>query len=197
MGARMEAAERSPVISQESVIADPGARDEAPATAVGEASYHLLTEAGEKWAPSHARRAVITDGVAIGNSSTVADVVQFPTNDTVGVSPKNNPRATRVCRLPHTYSLGDLPHVFGGAMRPVHSRPQITNEPAGYDRAAKRHPLVPPGPASVWRVSARFSLHHEQAARLNGQYVENQSLARNLLVDARTVSRLLAATGAR
>lgn len=121
--------------------------------------------------------------------------------DAVGAfyKPRDDPRVTRVGRVLRRYSLDELPqllNVLRGDMSLVGPRPQIAAEVATYDRAAHRRLLVRPGLTGLWQVSGRSSLDPRAAMRLDVAYVENWTLAGDVLILARTARAVLAREGA-
>lgn len=111
---------------------------------------------------------------------------------------KNDPRITPIGRLIRKFSLDELPQLFnvlGGSMSLVGPRPQIAEEVALYDEAARRRLLARPGITGLWQVSGRSSLDWEQTVRLDLYYVENWSLLGDLSILARTVRAVVAPGG--
>lgn len=108
---------------------------------------------------------------------------------------KDDPRITPVGRFIRRYSLDELPQIFdvlGGAMSLVGPRPQIAAEVALYSGAARRRLLARPGITGLWQVSGRSSLEWEDALRLDLYYVENWSLAGDLVILTKTAKAVFA-----
>ena len=108
---------------------------------------------------------------------------------------KNDPRITSVGRFIRKYSLDELPqllNVLGGSMSLVGPRPQIAAEVALYTDAARRRLLARPGITGLWQVSGRSSLEWEDAVRLDLFYVENWSLAGDIVILAKTAGAVIA-----
>ncbi|MFB8894108.1 sugar transferase [Microbacterium plantarum] len=107
---------------------------------------------------------------------------------------KNDPRITPVGRFIRKYSLDELPQLFnvlGGSMSLVGPRPQIAEEVALYNDAAKRRLLARPGLTGLWQVSGRSSLVWEDAVKLDLYYVENWSLVGDLTILAKTARAVI------
>ncbi|MBO9556772.1 sugar transferase, partial [Cellulomonas sp.] len=66
-----------------------------------------------------------------------------------------------------------------------------------YDRAAHRRLLVKPGLTGLWQVSGRSNLDPRAAMRLDVAYVENWTIAGDLVILAKTARAMVAAEGAR
>ena len=103
---------------------------------------------------------------------------------------QNDPRLTKVGGVLRKYSVDELlqlVNVFKGDMSLVGPRPQREGEVALYDRAAHRRLFVKPGMSGLWQVSGRSSLSWEDSIRLDLYYVENWSMAGDLVILWRTV----------
>jgi exopolysaccharide biosynthesis polyprenyl glycosylphosphotransferase len=110
-----------------------------------------------------------------------------------------DPRVTRVGRVLRRLSLDELPqllNVLGGSMSLVGPRPPLPGEVARYDAPVHRRLLVKPGLTGLWQVSGRSDLPWDEAVRLDLRYVENWSLAMDLLILAKTVRAVLGKSGA-
>lgn len=113
--------------------------------------------------------------------------------------PKNDPRVTAVGRVLRKYSLDELPQLFNvlrGEMSLVGPRPQIAQEVARHNPAARRRLLVKPGLTGLWQVSGRSDLTENESVRLDLYYAENWSFFSDLLILARTIRVLLGGQGA-
>ena len=131
----------------------------------------------------------------------LAEVLQQEGVSELGVfyKPKNDPRVTRVGRVIRRYSLDELPQLFNvvrGEMSLVGPRPQISAEVAQYDRTAERRLLVKPGLTGLWQVSGRNSLGLTESIRLDVNYVENWTLAGDVVILGRTLKAMVGGRGA-
>jgi exopolysaccharide biosynthesis polyprenyl glycosylphosphotransferase len=112
---------------------------------------------------------------------------------------KNDPRVTRVGRMLRKYSLDELPqlfNVFGGSMSLVGPRPPLPREVEAYEHDVRRRLMVKPGLTGLWQVSGRSNLSWQDSVRLDLYYVENWSLAGDLVIVLRTARAVFASTGA-
>ena len=110
-----------------------------------------------------------------------------------------DPRVTPVGRVLRRLSLDELPQLFnilGGSMSLVGPRPPLPGEVARYDTSVSRRLLVKPGLTGLWQISGRSDLPWEESVRLDLRYVENWSLAMDLLILAKTVRAVLSRSGA-
>jgi exopolysaccharide biosynthesis polyprenyl glycosylphosphotransferase len=112
---------------------------------------------------------------------------------------KNDPRVTRMGRTLRRLSLDELPqlfNVFGGSMSLVGPRPPLPREVEAYESDVRRRLLVKPGVTGLWQVSGRSNLSWQDSVRLDLYYVENWSLAGDLVIILRTVRAVFHSTGA-
>jgi lipopolysaccharide/colanic/teichoic acid biosynthesis glycosyltransferase len=112
---------------------------------------------------------------------------------------QNDPRVTPVGRLLRRLSLDELPQLFNvlrGTMSLVGPRPPLPGEVARYDTSVSRRLLVRPGLTGLWQISGRSDLSWEESVRLDLRYVENWSLALDLLILWKTGRAVLSRSGA-
>lgn len=112
---------------------------------------------------------------------------------------KNDPRVTPIGRFLRRYSLDELPQLFNvlaGSMSLVGPRPPLPKEVAGYEQDVRRRLLVKPGLTGLWQVSGRSNLSWQDSVRLDLFYVENWSLAGDLVILLRTARAVFASHGA-
>ena len=112
---------------------------------------------------------------------------------------RNDPRVTPVGRLLRRLSLDELPqllNVLRGTMSLVGPRPPLPVEVARYDTSMSRRLLVKPGLTGLWQISGRSDLSWEESVRLDLRYVENWSLALDLLILWKTGRAVLSRSGA-
>lgn len=112
---------------------------------------------------------------------------------------KNDPRVTRVGGTLRRYSLDELPqlfNIFAGSMSLVGPRPPLPREVEAYEHDVRRRLLVKPGLTGLWQVSGRSNLSWQDSVRLDLYYVENWSLAGDVVIILRTVRAVFHSTGA-
>ncbi|WP_350002676.1 sugar transferase [Pseudarthrobacter sp. WHRI 8279] len=112
---------------------------------------------------------------------------------------RNDPRITRIGRFLRKYSLDELPqliNIFMGSMSLVGPRPPLPREVEAYEHDVRRRLLVKPGLTGLWQVSGRSNLSWQDSVRLDLYYVENWSLAGDLVIILRTVRAVFHSTGA-
>ncbi|MET3709260.1 exopolysaccharide biosynthesis polyprenyl glycosylphosphotransferase [Arthrobacter sp. UYEF6] len=112
---------------------------------------------------------------------------------------KNDPRVTRIGRTLRRYSIDELPQLFNvltGSMSLVGPRPPLPREVESYEYDVRRRLLVKPGLTGLWQVSGRSNLSWQDSVRLDLYYVENWSLAGDVVILLRTGRAVFHSTGA-
>lgn len=112
---------------------------------------------------------------------------------------KNDPRITRLGIVLRRLSIDELPQLFNvltGSMSLVGPRPPLPREVEAYEHDVRRRLLVKPGLTGLWQVSGRSNLSWQDSVRLDLYYVENWSLAGDLVIILRTVRAVFHSTGA-
>jgi len=112
---------------------------------------------------------------------------------------KNDPRVTRAGRILRKFSLDELPQLFNilaGSMSLVGPRPPLPSEVEAYEHDVRRRLLVKPGLTGLWQVSGRSNLSWQDSVRLDLYYVENWSLAGDLVILLKTARAVFRGTGA-
>lgn len=129
----------------------------------------------------------------------LSDLVHHNQGNGVLFKIKDDPRVTRAGALLRKFSLDELPqlfNVFSGTMSLVGPRPPLPSEVEAYEQDVRRRLLVKPGLTGLWQVSGRSNLSWQDSVRLDLYYVENWSLAGDLLILLRTVRAVVNSTGA-
>lgn len=129
----------------------------------------------------------------------LADLAHRSEGNGVLFKMKNDPRVTRAGGILRKYSLDELPQLFnilGGSMSLVGPRPPLPREVEAYESDVRRRLLVKPGLTGLWQVSGRSNLSWQDSVRLDLYYVENWSLAGDLVIIMRTVRAVFRSTGA-
>ncbi|OBF90870.1 polyprenyl glycosylphosphotransferase [Mycobacterium sp. 852002-51163_SCH5372311] len=126
----------------------------------------------------------------------------LPLNESAGgmlFKMREDPRVTRVGKLLRRFSIDELPqfiNVLKRDMSVVGPRPPLRREVENYAGEVKRRLLVKPGVTGLWQVSGRSDLSWEDSVRLDLSYVDNWSMAGDLVIIARTLKAVLARDGA-
>jgi exopolysaccharide biosynthesis polyprenyl glycosylphosphotransferase len=112
---------------------------------------------------------------------------------------KADPRLTRFGRFLRRSSLDELPqliNVLRGEMSVVGPRPGLPSEVAEYQAWHRQRLEVPPGITGLWQVSGRSDVTFDEMCLLDIYYIENWSLALDLVIMLRTIPHVLFADGA-
>jgi exopolysaccharide biosynthesis polyprenyl glycosylphosphotransferase len=105
-----------------------------------------------------------------------------------------DPRVTSIGRILRRYSLDELPqlvNVLTGSMSLVGPRPPLPREVARYADHVHRRFMVKPGITGLWQVSGRSSLSWAESVRLDLSYVDNWTLAGDIVILLRTARAAL------
>ncbi|WP_346959347.1 sugar transferase [uncultured Arthrobacter sp.] len=112
---------------------------------------------------------------------------------------QNDPRVTNVGRWMRKHSLDELPqfwNVLKGDMSLVGPRPPLQREVDKYQNRALRRLYIKPGLTGMWQINGRSELDWQDSVRLDLYYVENWSLAGDLIIIWRTAKMLFKPVGA-
>jgi exopolysaccharide biosynthesis polyprenyl glycosylphosphotransferase len=112
---------------------------------------------------------------------------------------RRDPRVTRVGAVLRRYSIDELPqfaNVLRGDMSIVGPRPPLPAEVTAYDGTVYRRLYLKPGITGLWQISGRSDLSWEESVRLDLRYVENWSIATDLMIMWRTARVMVAPRGA-
>lgn len=120
-------------------------------------------------------------------------------NDGLLFKIRRDPRVTPLGRTLRKYSLDELPqlvNVVFGQMSLVGPRPPLPEEVAQYGDDVRRRLVVKPGLTGLWQISGRSDLSWEESVRLDLRYVENWSLALDVVILWKTLSAVVRGSGA-
>jgi exopolysaccharide biosynthesis polyprenyl glycosylphosphotransferase len=129
----------------------------------------------------------------------LTDLAPLSEGNTVLFKLHADPRVTPAGRWMRRFSLDELPQLFNvlrGDMSLVGPRPPLAHEAARYGPDDTRRMLVKPGLTGLWQVSGRSDLSWEESMRLDLRYVDNWSMALDLLILWKTLRAVLGGSGA-
>lgn len=112
---------------------------------------------------------------------------------------RNDPRVTRVGRILRKLSLDEFPQLFNvwwGTMSLVGPRPPIPSEVEQYTWSQRRRLSVKPGMTGLWQVSGRSDIPFEQWVQLDLTYIDNWSLANDVVILFKTFKAVTSGRGA-
>ena len=111
----------------------------------------------------------------------------------------DDPRITPVGRILRRYSIDELPQLWNvvrGDMSIVGPRPPLPAEVDEYHDAVNRRLRVRPGLTGLWQVSGRADLPWDESVKLDLRYVDNWSLAMDLMILWKTGRAVIGGNGA-
>jgi len=112
---------------------------------------------------------------------------------------KHDPRITWIGQWLRRFSVDELPQFYNvliGDMSLVGPRPPVPREVACYTLADRRRLFAKPGITCTWQVSGRANIDFLGQVRLDVDYIENQSLGRDLGILLRTPRAVVFGSGA-
>jgi len=111
---------------------------------------------------------------------------------------KNDPRITRVGRVIRRFSLDELPQlwcVLVGTMSLVGPRPILPEETPQLGDFHFRRQIAKPGLTGIWQVSGRKDTTWEERMAFDIKYVQDWSIALDLILITRTFKAVLTGKG--
>jgi lipopolysaccharide/colanic/teichoic acid biosynthesis glycosyltransferase len=111
----------------------------------------------------------------------------------------NDPRVTRLGALLRRTSFDELPqlwNVLRGDMSLVGPRPPLPTEVARYERWQRRRLSMKPGLTCLWQANGRNQINFEEWMRLDMEYIDTWSLAKDLKIILRTIPAVFFTRGA-
>lgn len=112
---------------------------------------------------------------------------------------RRDPRTTRLGSVLRRTSLDELPNLFNvvrGEMSLIGPRPPLPREVAHYEPRHLQRLTAMPGITGLWQVRGRSELPFEEMVELDLKYIEDWSLALDLLILIRTPFVVLSGRGA-
>jgi len=110
-----------------------------------------------------------------------------------------DPRITPLGHFLRRWSLDELPQLFNvirGQMSLVGPRPMLVTElPLLGDSDHRRH-ITMPGMTGLWQVAGRKEVPWDERMQMDLRYVENWSLAMDLVIMVKTVKAVATGRGA-
>jgi exopolysaccharide biosynthesis polyprenyl glycosylphosphotransferase len=129
----------------------------------------------------------------------VADLRASNDHDGLLFKMRRDPRITPVGRWLRRHSIDELPqlwNVIRGDMSLVGPRPALPDEVERYGEDVNRRLRVKPGMTGLWQISGRADVPWEEAVRLDLHYVENWTVALDLMVLWKTLPAVVSGRGA-
>lgn len=111
----------------------------------------------------------------------------------------DDPRITRIGRFIRKASIDELPQLFNvllGDMSLVGPRPPVPPEVATYTLEQRKRLNVRPGITCTWQVSGRSDIPFAQQVELDKQYIQSQSIWKDIRILLMTVPAVISGKGA-
>jgi lipopolysaccharide/colanic/teichoic acid biosynthesis glycosyltransferase len=124
---------------------------------------------------------------------------QNDSRDGVIFKMRHDPRVTRVGHIIRRFSIDELPQVLNvllGDLAIVGPRPPLPREVAQYTLAERKRLHVKPGLTCLWQIQGRSEIPFKQQVRLDLQYIQSQSIWKDLRIILKTVPAVLLGKGA-
>lgn len=128
-----------------------------------------------------------------------AELMALNEADEVVFKIKRDPRITRVGRIIRKLSIDELPQLFNvinGEMSLVGPRPPVPIEVARYEYDQYRRLDAIPGITGLQQVSGRSELSFKRWVELDLEYIERQSLLKDIEILIRTIPAVITGKGA-
>jgi lipopolysaccharide/colanic/teichoic acid biosynthesis glycosyltransferase len=112
---------------------------------------------------------------------------------------KHDPRVTRVGRVIRKLSIDELPQIFNvikGDMSLVGPRPPVPHEVAQYQFDHFRRLDAMPGITGLQQVTGRTGISFSRWVELDVQYIQEQSLGKDIEIILKTVPAVITSRGA-
>ena len=112
---------------------------------------------------------------------------------------KRDPRITWIGRIIRRASIDEMPQlwcVLKGEMSLVGPRPSLPREVARYSVSDRRRLEAIPGLTCFWQVQGRSEIPFPRQVELDVDYIENQSIALDVKLLAKTIPAVIGGRGA-
>jgi len=127
------------------------------------------------------------------------DLLDLNEADQIIFKMKEDPRVTQVGRVIRKLSIDELPQIFNvikGDMSLVGPRPPVPYEVDQYHYDERRRLDAVPGITGLQQVSGRSDLEFKRWVELDLQYIEEQSLLKDIKILLKTIPTVLSGKGA-
>jgi lipopolysaccharide/colanic/teichoic acid biosynthesis glycosyltransferase len=112
---------------------------------------------------------------------------------------KDDPRVLRCGRILRRYSIDELPQFFNvliGNLSIVGPRPPLPDEVKRYSLSDRKRLHVKPGITCLWQVRGRSDISFDEQVGLDMQYIQSQSILKDLIIVLKTIPAVLFGRGA-
>ncbi len=119
--------------------------------------------------------------------------------DGVTFKMKDDPRVLRSGRITRRFSLDEIPQFFNvllGDLSVVGPRPPLPEEVKTYSLNDRKRLHVKPGLTCLWQIGGRSEIPFSEQVGLDMQYIQSQSLLKDIVIMLKTVPAVLFGRGA-
>jgi len=112
---------------------------------------------------------------------------------------KDDPRILKCGRFLRRSSLDEIPqflNVLTGDLSLVGPRPPMADEVRQYTLAERKRLHVKPGLTCLWQIGGRADVPFDEQVGLDMQYIQSQSLLKDLMIMLKTIPAVLFGRGA-
>ena len=112
---------------------------------------------------------------------------------------KNDPRITRIGRVLRRFSIDETPqflNVLLGDLSVVGPRPPLPEEVTKYSLSDRKRLHVKPGLTCLWQIQGRSDVPFDRVVSLDMQYIQSQSLLKDIVIIIKTIPVVLVGRGA-
>lgn len=112
---------------------------------------------------------------------------------------KKDPRVLKCGRLLRRYSLDEIPQFFNvlaGDLSIVGPRPPLSEEVKAYTLNERKRLHVKPGLTCLWQIGGRADISFDEQVGLDMQYIQSQSIWKDIVIMLKTIPAVLFGRGA-
>lgn len=112
---------------------------------------------------------------------------------------KDDPRVLHCGRFLRRFSIDELPQFFNvliGNLSLVGPRPPLPEEVKSYSLSDRKRLHVKPGITCLWQVRGRSDIPFDEQVGLDMQYIQSQSILKDLIIMLKTIPAVLLGRGA-
>jgi exopolysaccharide biosynthesis polyprenyl glycosylphosphotransferase len=134
----------------------------------------------------------------VGAAHERAEILGAPDSDMLNRY-RTDPRITKVGRVIRRLSIDEIPQIWSvlkGDMSIVGPRPVLVEEMDQVEHVDRRRHIAKPGLTGLWQVSGRKEVPWSERMRMDLEYIENWSLAGDVLLVIRTLGAVVTGRGA-
>jgi lipopolysaccharide/colanic/teichoic acid biosynthesis glycosyltransferase len=124
---------------------------------------------------------------------------QNESDDGITFKMKNDPRVLKCGRFLRRSSIDEIPqfiNVLAGDLSIVGPRPPLPEEVKAYTLNERKRLHVKPGLTCLWQIGGRADIPFNEQVGLDMQYIQSQSLWKDIVIMLKTIPAVLFGRGA-